>query len=154
MIQRIQTIYLLLTTVMCVLFLTMTQVIFYGEGNMIIKISLAGIYVARDSDLIFEGSSYLLSVPFMLTALLSLVSIFLFKSRRVQILLVKFAFFLIIAGTAVGVYFVISIMNKYQAKPVIGIGMLLPLFVLAFLYLAYRGIKKDDKLVKSYDRIR
>jgi hypothetical protein len=35
-----------------------------------------------------------------------------------------------------------------------GLGMYLPVIALAFTFLANRGIKKDEDLVKSVDRLR
>jgi hypothetical protein len=46
------------------------------------------------------------------------------------------------------------IMTKYDSVIDPGFRMAIPLLQLIFSVLAWRGIKKDDDLVKSYDRLR
>jgi hypothetical protein len=45
-------------------------------------------------------------------------------------------------------------MRKYDSDIVWSFWMLLPVLIPVSLFLAYRGIKKDEDLVKSYDRLR
>ena len=44
--------------------------------------------------------------------------------------------------------------TKFEATITPGFKMILPLVMLILSVLVYRGIKKDDHLVKSYDRLR
>ncbi len=48
----------------------------------------------------------------------------------------------------------ISVIIKYSGEIHLGINVVIMPLMLLFSYLAYRGIKKDEELVKSYDRIR
>jgi uncharacterized membrane protein YidH (DUF202 family) len=47
-----------------------------------------------------------------------------------------------------------NIVSKFEARIIPGFKMILPILILIISILAYRGIKKDDQLVKSYDRLR
>jgi hypothetical protein len=52
------------------------------------------------------------------------------------------------------IYVSFRIVSKFDARLIPGFKMILPLAILIFSILASWGIKKDDKLVKSYDRLR
>jgi hypothetical protein len=45
-------------------------------------------------------------------------------------------------------------MKNYAAEIVPGIKMVIPFIIMIAAILAYRGIASDDRLVKSYDRLR
>jgi hypothetical protein len=62
--------------------------------------------------------------------------------------------FLILALIAAIVYFSLDISGKYNASLIPGIKLVLPVLMLVLSALAYRGIRNDDALVKSYDRLR
>ena len=95
-----------------------------------------------------------LSIVLLLIIAISLLTIFFFKNRRVQIwlsaLLIGLVSFLILA-CGHGSYL---IMTRYSAEIVLGIKIALPFLMLIFSILAYRAIRKDDNMVKSYDRLR
>jgi hypothetical protein len=54
----------------------------------------------------------------------------------------------------ISIYYSYSVINRFDTKIIPGFKMVLPVLVFLFTLLAYRGIKKDDRLVKSYDRLR
>jgi peptidoglycan/LPS O-acetylase OafA/YrhL len=95
-----------------------------------------------------------LSVLIILIPIISLVTIFVFKNRKIQM---RLAIFLMILCTLLVIALIhgsIIIISKFGANITPGYKMLLPLVVLILSVLAYLGIKKDDRLVKSYDRLR
>jgi amino acid transporter len=51
-------------------------------------------------------------------------------------------------------YYSYLIVRYYNAELIPGIKMFFPLIILVTALLAYRGISKDENLVKSYDRLR
>lgn len=136
MIQRIQSIYLLLAVV----FSFVTPFVFPDW-----KTSAAEIPLAYDSSYIFGG--------FHFTAVVTAVSIFLFKNRKRQLNIVKFAVFLNIVLLGFLVYWFLNLPGEVVISEK-GIGLLVPIVSIVFLSLAHRAIKKDDKLVKSVDRLR
>ncbi len=94
-------------------------------------------------------------ILFAIAGILALVSIFMYKNRSLQMRLTIFAFIANLLAIVLGVVFFI------QASPAIGdrevqdaAGMYLPVATFLFTLLAYRFISKDEKLVKSMDRLR
>ena len=81
-------------------------------------------------------------------------AIFLYKNRELQLKAVKFATYIqIIAfGFATGVLFSLGGFGTFLWREVLGLGLIA--LVLLFLWIAGVGIKKDEELVKSMDRIR
>jgi len=51
-------------------------------------------------------------------------------------------------------YYYISVAKEYSGGIKPGINVIILPVMLLVSYLAYRGIKKDEDLVKSYDRLR
>jgi hypothetical protein len=155
MIQRIQSVYLFLTTILSVLFLKGNILSFIDKAGTTINLTFNAIEqtsVSGGSTLIEKV--YPLAIAVILIAILSFATIFIYKKRIIQILLIRilivFVIFLIIA-CAHSAYLIIT---KNSAELVPGIRMVFPVLMLIFLILALRGIRKDDDLVKSYDRLR
>ena len=136
MLQRIQTIYLLLCVLFSGVFPFFTKI--WTEENQL--------EVYANSNEIYIGL-------FLISAILALVSIFSFKKRQKQFVLNRLNMILnfIIIGLLVNHSLSLSGEAKVSEK---GIGMLLPIFSIVFLALANRAIKRDEDLVKSVDRIR
>lgn len=137
MIQRIQTLYLIMTILLSVLFLT---------GRMIV--------IEKDAEVIHQGMIVPLAVTAALIALISAVSIFLYKNRKQQM---KLAIILIILSSvltaALVIYgFILTSQNGGRIR--LNLSIILPFPMIITSLLAYRGIKKDEELVRSYDRLR
>ncbi len=96
-----------------------------------------------------------LAIPvlFILSAVFSLISIFLFRQRMKQIMCnrLNIAFNFLLLGIIV--YGLLSLPgeNQFSEK---GIGVFIPIAVIVFLALANKAILRDEKLVKSVDRLR
>ena len=138
MIQRIQTIYLLL-----------------GSILMLATVVTPFIQAQLDSNEEINGAglSPEILVPGALAALLGLIAIFMFKNRNIQKLLSQIAMFLsifIFLADAFKVFTIFQEGKVYELQPV----LFFPLIAAVFFWLAVQGIKKDDALVKSMDRFR
>ncbi|HMV15265.1 MAG TPA: DUF4293 domain-containing protein [Chitinophagales bacterium] len=138
MIQRIQTIYLLLVSIACIAF------IFIPFG------------IATSAEGIAETVAAKQVIPIMATsiviAIISLISIFMFSNRKKQmkVVLINIILSLVLIGILIfGITQHIGIAN-YSFK----IGSILPIFILLFNMLAYGSIKSDEQLVRSMDRLR
>lgn len=150
MIQRIQSLYLLLTTLLPVLFLNGGIISLTDSADAEIKVRFSGIY--KSSELI--GTDWPVTLAIIIIAIFSVIIIGLYKKRDLQLKLSKTLVSLTL-GLIIGLaFYAYSLSLKYNAeiKPVYT--MAVPVLQLLFAYLAYRGIKKDDDLVKSYDRLR
>ena len=138
MIQRIQTVYLLLVTIACVVF------IFIPFGLQLKPDETAEILIAKNYMLDMAGA--------LIIAVVAFASIFLFNNRKLQmkvVLLNSLLSVLYIAFLTYGILQHVGLPN-YGFK----IGAILPVFILIFNMLAYAGIKSDENLVKSMDRLR
>ena len=89
----------------------------------------------------------------LLSAFISLVTIFLFRNRKLQFVLgrINILFNLILLGLFV--YWSLNVSGESNISEK-GIGMLIPIVSIVFLVLANKAIKKDEDLVKSVDRLR
>lgn len=95
-----------------------------------------------------------------LSTLLALYIIFKFKNRKLQLKLGQFNYLLLLA-IILSIYFSVrnlinlAPLNEFEdVKTVYWIGFYLPVAAIAFQFLANRGIKKDEELVKSVERLR
>ena len=100
------------------------------------------------------GDHIALMVVFGLTAVLALVSIFLFRNRKLQLRLVALTLIGVLAGIALAVALFVQQGIAIDSSIQDGIGAYLPLVAIIALALAYRFIKKDERLVRSMDRLR
>jgi len=135
MIQRIQTIYLLLAV------LTLGFSVFYPVWT---DVNSPGAFPIN----IFEANPYLpLRILWIVMPVIPLVAIFFYKKRKRQITLCRISFLIVVFFLAfVCFYLSQGNINSYFT--------LLPAVSLLFLYLAYRNIRKDEELVRSMDRLR
>ena len=130
MIQRVQSLFLFFAAIVSFVILFYAPILVNPEGEYIVI-----------KDLQFPALFLLLSV------LLSLYSIFQFKNRLNQIKIVSFA------RLSITISFFLIIFTKDELDKVYYGGSLLILPYLVLFLSAY-FIKKDEKLVKSADRIR
>lgn len=155
MIQRVQSIYLLLTTVLSVLFLLSGIIYFTESSGSLLKISFNGLFREtgmQNNELV--NSILPLTVLLIIIPLLAFVIIFLFKNRSIQIILTRVLITLITMLIVTIAAYSIAISEKFGASINPVFNTAIPLVQLALAVLALRGIKKDDDLVKSYDRLR
>lgn len=156
MIQRVQTLYLLLATVLMslTLFLPLATIT-SGAEEVVVKAFSVNVSSFEFNLPLPLYMGILLSV----TTLLPLVTIFLFKKRLVQIRLCVSEIVLLL-GSAVIValycYRVCDLLSEVQQNSVfmLGFASLMPVVSIIFVILALRGIAKDEALVRSLDRIR
>lgn len=148
MIQRIQTLFLLLAAIF------LTGQIF---TPMILSPAPENQGVFQDSRLFV--SEYTVSFALLVASILaSFLTILLFKNRKLQKNLVILSIVLIIACNVAGFFYFfpsgLPATTTMQAGLKPGIGALFPLLGLVLLVLAFRFIDKDEKIVKSMDRLR
>lgn len=155
MIQRIQSLYLLMTSLLSILFLNGSFLTFLNSSGTEITMNFNGIWessVAGNPQMI--RNLIPLSVIILIICILSFTAIFLFKKRKIQLKLTVSVILLAILFIGLMSFYAFWTTGKYQAKLVPGFKMFIPLLMLVFGILAYRGIRKDENLVKSYDRLR
>jgi uncharacterized membrane protein len=155
MIQRIQSLYLLLTTLSSILFLNGSILKFIKSDGQEIILKFNGVYqVATDRTGEILGKALPYSLLSVLIPLLSVAALLLFKRRKLQAKMTLILILLEIMLLAASAFYIFSTIKNYGATLTPGIKMIIPLLTIIFSILAFRGIKKDEDLVKSYDRMR
>lgn len=93
-----------------------------------------------------------LMISFLIGGALSLAAIFLFKNRKLQMNLSLVAILATVVGLVLALIFFFGDAAHNQAA--FGLGFILPVLTIVFAFLGWRNIKKDEKLVRSMDRLR
>jgi len=145
MIQRIQSLFLLLAA---------------ASAFALFGLPFASVAQATPETIFADGVYDIMDhvgtmVLFGLAGALALVSIFLFNNRKLQMSLSRFAIIANIIG------FILALALFFNDRQVMGtvepddqLGVYLPILFIVFALLALRFIGKDEKLVKSMDRLR
>ncbi len=90
-------------------------------------------------------------------ALLPLITIFLFRDRKRQKSFIGISLFACVAFIAVNLMRINNFNTTTAPTPTNGsyqVGSIIPVVVIVLLIMAFRGIKSDEKLIKSMDRLR
>jgi hypothetical protein len=140
MIQRQQTLWLILATVCA--FLSFQFPFVTGKEAVPNSNALQDIVVDAGSNL------YLLLLTGA-SIILSLVTIFQFKDRNLQLKLC-------IAGIllSIGIIIIYIVLYIDLINPIPALWSILPFIVLFSYFMALRGIRNDERLVKSLDKLR
>lgn len=139
MLQRKQTLWLLLALIASIL----TFKFPFLTGTRIVKT------VLTPGTELNASSHFLLLVFSGAVALLALITIFLYKDRKLQMRLCLLGILLSV------VVIVIYIMQMQEfEKNTLALFSILPFLALAGFFMAFRSIRSDEKLVKSLDKLR
>jgi hypothetical protein len=137
MIQRIQTVYMLLAALLGLLLLFLPLGVLPGaEGE--------------GPDRVLASDSAMLLASGLLVFVFSLTAVFFYVRRPLQISLCYAAIGAVLLFCALVVVTLIGRIGSLAWTP----GSFLPLAILLFLALAIRSIRKDERLVRSMDRFR
>jgi hypothetical protein len=137
MIQRIQTIYLLLA--------------FVATGILPFFIPL---WTLSNAETFYFMQNQIYVVVFGLSTTLTLLSIISYHKRQNQFVIGRLNIILNLILLGLFVYRSLNLSGGTAAVSEKGIGMFLPIVAIVLLVLANKAIKKDEDLVKSVDRLR
>lgn len=155
MIQRIQSLYLLTIVVLSGFTLLTPVADFVNQSSgMHYLLGFKGIYLLQSNSTSFVSSTWALSVISVLVPIISLYTIFLYKKRINQIRLSVINMFLMIGYYILLFIYVWFASQRLNADWSLRFATAFPLINLILNYLAMGAIGKDEKLVKSLDRIR
>ncbi|MBV9988859.1 MAG: DUF4293 family protein [Chitinophagaceae bacterium] len=140
MIQRIQTLWLLIASALA---FTTLKTSFFSGNFMVDNSKQFRHFTAMDNTL--------LTVLTIVVALAALVAVFLYKDRKLQMRVVSAAMVLSILNL---VYYYFQTRDFVPADWAFDLTALIALAVPFFLFLATRGIYRDNKIMKSLDRLR
>ncbi len=155
MIQRIQSVFLLLTTILAGLFLTGEIFKFADSKDSEFLMNMSGIFrIGAERELLPVMKTLPLLILSLLIPVVSLISIFLFKKRKIQLKVILMLFLLNLLLIGIAAFYGISFMSRNQLSLLPRFEMFIPLINIILIILAWRGIKNDEDLVRSYDRLR
>jgi hypothetical protein len=141
MIQRIQSLWLLLAA---------------ASFFFLFKLPLAGAQTQAGAITeLFAASNLLMFIVAILLGIIALVAIFLFKNRSSQKSLIWL-------GILLDIVFLVMLyfqMENLKSNPTLvnqtfKMGAIFPILYIILMVMAYNGIRKDEKLIKSVDRLR
>ena len=155
MIQRIQTIYLLLATILMSLALCLPLATIWQGGNeLVVKAFFL------DGEMGFKAPLPIyMGIVLAVATVLPFITIFIYKKRLAQIRLCVSELVLLvgsIAFIALYCYRLCDVLKEMfpELNFTLGIASLMPVASIILVILAIRGIAKDEALVRSLDRIR
>ena len=152
MLQRTQTLYLLGVFILSLFLITGPLALFSQDGvEYILKHS--GIFEMDGEKL--AVATWPLSVFFILVAALAFLNIFFYKNRIRQMRICIFLI-LLFAGM-VGMIFYYIAVTRHQldgAQVLHKWRIIVPPIAMILTYLAFRRIRRDELMVKAFDRIR
>lgn len=157
MIQRIQSVYLLLAAIAMGLTAYFPLADAIGSNDSLVLYTYKIVSLVPDSSpdlpVYFMWPMEVISV---LVLIISLVTIFFYKNRMRQLGIIRIAIILLIIMIAL-FFFYYSPELEHISEGILGYkvpGAYLPIASFLFFILAYRGIIADEKLIRSADRLR
>ena len=143
MIQRIQTLYLLIVVII--------------SGGLIFVFSLWS-QIENEIfaiDLLNNKEMLLKVVPvlFIISAAVALIAISMFKNRKLQFVLNRINILINLFLLGILLYYLLMLPGEMKISEK-GIGVFLPIVNVFLLVFANKAIQKDENLVKSVDRLR
>lgn len=156
MLQRIQTVYLVLAIV-SLLSVVLFDIAHFSDaaGNK----NLLGLYnlTTADQELSSVKFSLLPVASISLSIALLIVAIFSYRKRKRQMQFVRFSYLTIVASV-LSIFFFVNenywSLNLPEPDLSYRTGFYLPFVAFAFCWLANRAIRQDEELVRSLDRLR
>ena len=149
MIQRIQTLFLLISVVLLILLFFAPLAILQLNDSTFYELFTKG-YVMDNS----IQYAYSLMTYNGLTLLLSFITIFLFKKRILQMRICIYNMILLIGLQGVIFYTIYGTASRLEAEVFLQYASVLPIIAAILNFIAFKYIKRDEELVKAADRIR
>jgi hypothetical protein len=150
MIQRIQTLYLLLTTALLIASLCLPYGAFVSNEGIVYLFSPLQLSAIDQQ----THSTWALFLLLLLAAVIACGTIFLFKNRGLQMRMCIFNIVLLVGYYIVFLVFLFVFKSQLDASFRLQWAICLPLVSGILLFLAFRAIGKDENLVKAADRLR
>lgn len=151
MIQRIQTVYLLLITALSVAGLCTSQGYFWQNGGGLVD--MYNLWLVQEGGA-HDYTPWALFALLLLVAVLSFGAVFLFRRRMLQVRLILFSGLLLVGYYIAFGAFVYVLGGKMDSHFTVRWTAALPAVALILDYLAFRAVMRDEMIVRSLDRLR
>ena len=150
MIQRIQSLWLLLAAICA---LAALQFSFYSgnilDNEQLVLRNLTAVGLTGNTNDVKTNVNAISLLLAAATGILSLVAIFMYANRKTQIRITLIALLL-----SLGLAAYMFLLTTEFTEGKVSLTAIFSLLPPVFLFLAWRGIYKDEKLVRSMDRLR
>jgi uncharacterized membrane protein len=155
MIQRIQSLYLLLVVILSgfTVFMPVADLINVND-NLHYLLNFKGISLIQPTAVVFESSTWLLSFFGVLFGIIALITLFSYKNRIKQIRLSVVNLIIMLGYYIVLLIYVWSACSRLNTDWNLHLTTVFPLISLILNYLTIGAIGKDENLVKSTERLR
>ena len=157
MIQRIQTVWLFVAALVLLGLFQFPYVSYIDLVGLGRKLYVTGEYSAVNNETVKQSSHLLQTIATIVLALIPVETIFMFKDRKRQLKMI-YVTIILIAVFAVWLLFsannTLATISQTVGADNIGVGFFLLPVAIIFLAMAIGGIRKDEKLIKSADRLR
>ncbi len=158
MLQRIQSLYLAIVAIACILLFFFPLANYYHELQGNYKFFIYGIRSMDPDPKVLFSPFFTIPLIFLVVAsfIFSVSTLLMFRKRLLQIRICAFNVLInIVLIMVIFFFYATRIKTMTLIEPDYNyIGMVLPLVSLLCLILASRAIRKDEALVKSADRLR
>ena len=151
MIQRIQSLFLLLSVITMSL-MTMFPIAVLDVEGQLYTFHFFGFVLQETGEVVLPALPIAILTGFII--LISLVSIFLFKKRNLQMRLCTYNIILMLGLIGFIAYYIYSNASELNAIISYSWAAIMPLISIVLTIMARGKIRKDELLVKSVDRIR
>jgi hypothetical protein len=155
MLQRVQTIWLFLASAAIFSLFLFPYLQIYNVDGSFRALKITGVQESLGGQIVQSESFLALTIATVVIGLIPFFTIFLFKNRTLQI---KLSYLAIVSILGFSFWLVQTAKQALGAVTLqsenYGLGVILPSLSVFFIVLALRGIRKDEKLIKSADRLR
>lgn len=155
MIQRAQSVYLLSVSVLMIFMIVLPVAEIAIKGGEILIYHNYGLksYSAENAKIIF--STFPVTILTCVIALISFINIFLYNNRNLQMRFCIYNIILLI-GLVVLIYFYYTVMRKRLdiLNHTFKIAIVFPIISAILTLLSLKGIRRDEALVRSCERLR
>jgi hypothetical protein len=152
-VQRVQTLYLLMVTVLVSMTAVLPLVDLIGNDKKVYYQNALGVFETIGEGAKVDGT-FSLQLILLLVVILVAIAIFSFRNRIFQLRVSYVCAALIALFYALFFLYETSIQTAFNAVANYRIALALPSVALILIWLAIKGIKRDEELVKSLNRIR
>lgn len=159
MIQRIQSVFLFLAA--CCLLAVPLTTIWYKSGveqqGKYVELDPVNMAYLNQNQLVENTSTVPIAIIAFVAGLVAIATIFAYRNRLRQVQLNLLNTLLCIGLIFLNIYFLFQGTKYFEVEKnqgTFGPGFFLPMAALLFIFLANRFIRRDEKLVRSIDRLR
>jgi len=152
MIQRVQTLYLLGASILLGLMLKLPIASFLIEGEKYNLLSNAFVSSLDATNIIFN--TYPLAILIFVSAMIAFIAIFFFKKRKLQMRIVLFDIVITLGIYVLIYYYYLQASAVKELVYVFNYPVLFPLISAFLMFMAFRGIRRDEMIIQSLNRIR